>query len=130
MQSAHNTAYHRGQLSEHLPRTPEDQMNVSYWMGKLSHHLQQFMATPTQSLLLPLVSALVEYRQAVAQGLAIDRTIPAPIDRANTLAEWHRLQIGESMAMFRINPSESRLLAMQRVLTGYMEMVAQGVIKP
>lgn len=130
MQSAHSPAYYRGQLSEHLPRTPEDQMSVPYWMGKLSHHLQQFIAAPSKSLLLPLVSALVEYRQAVAQGLPIDRTIPAPISRANTLAEWHRLQLGESMAMFRINPSEPRLLAMQRALTNYMEMVAQGVIKP
>lgn len=130
MQAPQNTAYYRGQLSDHLPKTPEDQMSVSYWMGKLSNHLQQFEAAPSQPLLMAFVLAMVEYQQAVSQGLAIDRTIPSPFRRANTLAEWHRLQLGESLAMFRINPSDSRLVAMQRQLNDYLDLVAQGRIKP
>lgn len=130
MQAPHNASYCRGQLSEHLPKTPEDQMSVSYWMGKLGHYLQQFEAAPTQAKLMAFIVAMADYRQAVSEGLALARIFPSENSRANTLAEWHKLQLAEGLAMFRTNPTETRLINMQRQLTDYMDLVAQGRIKP
>lgn len=96
----------------------------------MSGQLAAFKETPSKSSKASLLVALLEYQEAVSKGLQIPRTVPPPLRPAATLSDWHYRQLDEALTMYRINPSNTRLDAMQEHLQGFQDALARGKVKP
>lgn len=108
----------------------QDKQNANYWYGRMSGHLSQFQNCPSKEARAAMLMALSEYQKAVADGLTICKRLPEPLRNAKTFSAWYRRQLEEALAMFQINPSADRLSAMEEHLTGYLDAVATGRVKP
>lgn len=104
----------------------QSQTSAPYWLGRLSGHLHQFQAAPSSDTKTKLLIALGEYQKVVSDGLEVPRTVPPPLRNAKTYSDWYRKIIDEAMAMYQINPSESRLNILKEHLNGYQDAVRMG----
>lgn len=103
---------------------------VSWWYSQLSGHLNTFQSHPTKATKDELLGVMAEFKKAVDAGLKVPREVPAPLKEARTYGEWYHRLLSEGMAMFRINPNDDRMAAMQDYLQGYLDAVAMGRVKP
>jgi hypothetical protein len=105
--------------------------DISFWMSLLGELMSRFQAEPSDGHRLHLTHTLREYRSAVLQGLLLPPkvSIEDPWRRAQTMSEWYRLQLDDALMMFRINPSEERMEALEQRMGDYQEAVKMGKIK-
>ena len=108
----------------------QQQDNPLLWLGKLSDRLFNFQQCPNEHTKADLLESCGEYQKLVNEGLAVSRTIPEPNRRSNTLREWYQRLLGETMAMYRVNPSDDRYEALKVQLNDYQQAVAMGRVKP
>jgi len=108
----------------------QQQDNPLLWLGKLSDRLFNFQQCPNEHTKADLLEACGEYQRMVNDGLAISRTIPEPNRRSNTLREWYQRLLGETMAMYRVNPSDDRFEKLKTQLDRYQQAVAMGRVIP
>lgn len=104
----------------------QQQDNPLLWLGKLSDRLFNFQQCPKADLL----ESCGEYQKLVNEGLAVSRTIPEPNRRSNTLREWYHRLLTETMAMFRIHPSDDRYENLKSQLESYQQAVGMGRVIP
>lgn len=104
--------------------------NPCYWLSRLSNSLYQFQTAPSKETKSDLLFELLQFQKQVEAGLAIPKTIPPAIRESKTLSDWHRRQLDEALAMFRINPSNDRMKTMREHMDHYLEAVAMGRVKP
>jgi hypothetical protein len=103
--------------------------NVGYWLGRTSDFMALYKSNPTKESKEDLLAVLSEFQVMVANGLAIPRAIPEPLRNARTLTAWFHRNLDEALAMFRINPSDARLVTMEQHLDSYQEAVATERVK-
>lgn len=108
----------------------QQQDNPLLWLGKLSERLYQFQRFPNEHVKADLLEACYEYQKRVKDGLAVSKTIPEPDRRANTMREWYHRLLSETMAMFRIHPSDDRYENLKTQLESYQQAVAMGRVIP
>lgn len=111
-----------------LVQAPHDN-SVGYWLGHMRGHLQAFKEAPSDTLKAALLVALNEYQEAVSNGLEMPKTLPPPLPTASTFSDWYYRQLDEALTMYRINPSSTRLDAMQQHLQGFQDALAMGKVK-
>ncbi len=109
---------------------PKSKANPCYWLSRLSTSLYQFQTTPSKDTKSDLLFELLQFQKQAEAGLAIPKTIPEAIRHSRTLSDWHRRQLDEAMAMFKINPSDDRMRVMKEQMDGYLDAVAMGRVKP
>ena len=88
-----------------------------------------FQCQPTEQHRAALLTTLEEYQRATAQGLAISRRIPPPLDPADTHTEYRRRELNEAMIQFKANPENGWEL-LEQLTTQYINEAQQGKIKP
>ena len=131
----HTVRYDKAQLDAWLmtllgpPQAPHDN-SVGYWLGHMSGHLAAFKEAPSEARKDALLAALNDYRDAFNKGLKMPMTVPQPLRSAQSFSDWYHRQLDEALIMYRLDPSSTRMDAMQQHLQGFQDAVALGKVKP
>lgn len=104
----------------------KNQENPCYWLSRLSSRMHQFQAVPNKETRSDLMAELRMFQRMVESGLAIPKTVPPTLRESKTLGEWHRRELDEALAMFKINPREDRMQGMEGHMDRYLQAFVMG----
>lgn len=109
--------------------TDDKLKNPYYWIRTLGSAMWSFQCQPTEQHRAALLATLKDYQIAASQGVSLGRAVPPPLEPAGNLSDYYRRELNEALIQFKIKP-EGGIEMLDKLMTGYINAVQQGKIKP